>query len=131
MSDPKERWSDNDLSVVEINDKKVSFFCDSDCILCSLCSELAPKNFKISGMEDHDICFKQPENQEELEQCNNAMVNCPVSAIGDNGYEAGDDEGVKAIPRGQRFAPSYYDDAGKKKKKTFKEKLKEWFLVND
>ena len=35
--------------------------------------------------EDHDICYKQPENEEELEQCYEAMENCPVEAIGDDG----------------------------------------------
>jgi ferredoxin len=39
----------------------------------------------MSDQEDHDICFKQPGNAEELKQCNEAMENCPVEAIGHNG----------------------------------------------
>ena len=41
----------------------------------------------MSDDEDHDICFKQPENDEELAQCYEAMENCPVEAIGDDGDE--------------------------------------------
>ena len=39
----------------------------------------------VSDDEDHDICFKQPADDEELEQCYEAMENCPVEAIGDDG----------------------------------------------
>ena len=58
---------------------------DTQCILCSVCSDAAPNNFRMSDDEDHDICYKQPENEEELEQCYEAMENCPVEAIGDDG----------------------------------------------
>ena len=39
----------------------------------------------MSDDEDHDICYKQPENGEELAQCYEALENCPVEAIGDGG----------------------------------------------
>ena len=42
-------------------------------------------NFKVSDDDDHDICYKQPENEEELDQCYEALENCPVEAIGDDG----------------------------------------------
>ena len=35
--------------------------------------------------ESHGICFKQPENEAELEECYEAMESCPVEAIGDDG----------------------------------------------
>jgi ferredoxin len=39
----------------------------------------------MSDDEDHDIAYKQPEDEEELEQCYEALENCPVEAIGDDG----------------------------------------------
>lgn len=85
VADWKNRWEDNTGGTNVIGAKKVGFFVDKECILCSVCSDAAPANFRMSDAEDHDICFKQPENDEELSQCNEAMENCPVEAIGDNG----------------------------------------------
>jgi ferredoxin len=76
MADKDNRWEDN------IPGK---FYVDEECILCSVCSDAAPDNFRMADDEDHDICYKQPENDEELEQCEEAMENCPVEAIGDDG----------------------------------------------
>jgi len=76
MADPKNRWPDNVPG---------KFFVDRECILCSVCSDAAPSNFRMSKDEDHDMVYKQPESPEELAQCYEAMENCPVEAIGDNG----------------------------------------------
>jgi glutamate synthase (NADPH/NADH) small chain len=43
--------------------------------------------FRMSDAEDHDICYKQPETEEELRACYEAMENCPVEAIGDDGLK--------------------------------------------
>ena len=126
MADPDEKWSDNNSEIIEIKGKKYSFYCDSDCILCTFCSRLAPNNFKMSEMADHDICFKQPQNEEELHQCIHAMENCPVDAIGLDGYLMNGD-GIKAIPQGQRFSPSYYEAEKKKSKSSIFDKVKNWF----
>ena len=85
MPDPSDIWEDNIGGFAEIGTKKVSFYVDMECILCSVCSDAAPANFRMSDEEDHDICYKQPENEDELEQCYEAMENCPVEAIGDDG----------------------------------------------
>ena len=85
MSDPQNIWEDNIRGAAEIGGKKLSFYVDMECILCSVCSDAAPANFRMSDDEDHDICYKQPENEDELEQCYEAMENCPVEAIGDDG----------------------------------------------
>ena len=85
MADPTDIWEDNVIHPVEIDGKKVVFYVDKECILCSVCSDAAPNNFRMSDDEDHDICYKQPEDAEELEQCYEAMENCPVEAIGDDG----------------------------------------------
>ncbi|TVQ88781.1 MAG: ferredoxin [Deltaproteobacteria bacterium] len=78
MADKSIKWRDNVPG---------KFYVDQECILCSVCSDAAPNNFRMSDDEDHDIVFKQPENDEELAQCYEAMENCPVEAIGDDGDE--------------------------------------------
>jgi ferredoxin len=86
MADPRDKWEDNVGGEATINGKRVSFYCDRECILCSVCSDVAPRNFRMSKNEDHDICFKQPETEAELKQCYEAKANCPVEAIGDDGF---------------------------------------------
>lgn len=88
MADPTNAWEDNIGGEVTISGKRVSFYVDKECILCSVCSDAAPNNFRMSDDEDHDITYKQPENEEELAQCYEALENCPVEAIGDDGHEA-------------------------------------------
>ena len=87
MADLDDKWEDNVPGFSIIKGKKVSFYVDKECILCSVCSDEAPENFRMSDEEDHDICFKQPESEEELEQCYEALEGCPVDAIGDDGHE--------------------------------------------
>lgn len=76
MANPAERWEDNVPG---------SWFVDKSCILCSLCVDLAPNNFKESEAGDHDMVFKQPSSDEEAAQCKEAMEQCPVEAIGSGG----------------------------------------------
>ena len=87
MADPRDKYRDNNMEVVEFDGKKISFYVDSECILCSACTDEAPDNFRISDANTHDICFKQPQNEKELEECYNALGSCPVEAIGDDGVE--------------------------------------------
>jgi ferredoxin len=76
MADKKNKWPDNVPG---------KFYVDRECILCSVCADAAPKNFRMSSEEDHDVVFKQPENATEEAQCLEAMENCPVEAIGKDG----------------------------------------------
>ncbi len=76
MANPGERWEDN---------VQGKWYTDKSCILCSLCVDLAPNNFKESEQGDHDTVFKQPVNDEEAAQCKEAMEQCPVEAIGCDG----------------------------------------------
>ncbi len=85
MADPTEAWEDNVGGEVHIGTKRYAFYVDKECILCSVCSDAAPANFRMSDDEDHDIAFKQPTTEEELAQCYEALENCPVEAIGDDG----------------------------------------------
>ncbi len=78
MANRNDKWHDN---------LPGAFYVDKECILCSLCSELAPNNFKESADSDHDIVYKQPETPEEVKACRDAMEQCPVEAIGEDGAE--------------------------------------------
>lgn len=64
---------------------KGEYYVDSQCIDCDLCRETAPNNFTREDDEGYSYVFKQPENDEEREQCVEAMEGCPVEAIGDDG----------------------------------------------
>jgi len=61
-----------------------TWYVDKKCILCSVCSETAPNNFREAESGDHDIVYKQPENRDEELQCEEAMAACPVEAIGND-----------------------------------------------
>ena len=76
MADPSLSYQDNVSG---------RFYVDQDCINCGLCSELAPANFCNSKDKDHDIVYKQPSTEEELQSCQEAADSCPVEAIGDDG----------------------------------------------
>ncbi|MCX6102374.1 MAG: ferredoxin [Proteobacteria bacterium] len=76
MADKIERYEDNVTG---------KWYVDKKCILCSVCSEAAPKNFKEAPSGDHDFVFKQPETDEERQQSEEAMLACPVEAIGNDG----------------------------------------------
>ena len=61
------------------------FFVDTNCIDCDLCRQTAPDNFERNEDEGYSYVSKQPENEEEVEQCQEALDECPVEAIGDDG----------------------------------------------
>ncbi|MBL0691553.1 MAG: ferredoxin [SAR324 cluster bacterium] len=75
MADIKRRYKDNVAG---------RFFVDENCIYCGLCAAIAPNSFKLSSKKDHDIVYKQPENDVELANCQEAKSVCPVDAIGDS-----------------------------------------------
>jgi len=74
-----------DLSKRYDNNVDGKYFVDEYCIDCDLCREHAPKNFTRSDDTGYSYVYKQPENKEEEEQCQTAMDDCPVEAIGDKG----------------------------------------------
>ncbi|MBN1336674.1 MAG: ferredoxin [Deltaproteobacteria bacterium] len=76
-------WKDNVLER-HLADAPV-FYTNGNCIVCSVCSDIAPDNFGISDEEDHYRVRCQPRDAAELERCREAMENCPVGAIGDDG----------------------------------------------
>jgi ferredoxin len=73
MADKSQRWEDNVAG---------PWYVDKSCILCSLCSDLAPRSFRESASGDHDVVYRQPQTPEELESAEQAKAQCPVEAIG-------------------------------------------------
>jgi ferredoxin len=76
MADPNDRVPDNVLG---------KFYVDSQCIDCDVCRDTAQDNFTRNDNNGYSFVYKQPQTQEELELCNEAMRECPVEAIGNDG----------------------------------------------
>ena len=76
MADKNDKWADN---------VKGKFYVDEQCIDCDLCRETAPHYFTRNEDEGYSYVFKQPESEEAIEQCIEALEGCPVDAIGQDG----------------------------------------------
>jgi ferredoxin len=61
------------------------YYVDDQCIDCDLCRQTAPNNFKRDEQIGHSFVFRQPQTPEEEALCEEAIRNCPVEAIGDDG----------------------------------------------
>ncbi len=62
-----------------------AYYVDTQCIDCDLCRETAPANFMRNDEEGFSFVYKQPESPEEETLCKDALDNCPVEAIGNDG----------------------------------------------
>lgn len=63
---------------------------DERCIGCTICSAIAPHNFRSDHEQGYDYVYKQPENETEERLCAEAMDICPVNAITISDTEEGD-----------------------------------------
>ncbi len=61
------------------------FYVDDTCIDCDACRQIAPDNFTRNEEAGYTFVSKQPENEQEAEQCMEALEGCPVEAIGSDG----------------------------------------------
>ena len=61
------------------------FYVDSSCIYCGLCDETAPTVFRECNEQGWAYVFHQPETEEELRQCMEAVGGCPTESIGIDG----------------------------------------------
>ena len=61
------------------------FYVDSQCIDCDLCRQTAPENFERNEDEGFTFVNKQPDGDEEEQAMRDAIEECPVEAIGDDG----------------------------------------------
>lgn len=78
MADKDDKYPEN---------KTGKFYVDRSCIACDTCVMHSPDNFEISSEDGHAYIQKQPENEEEIDKCEEALEDCPVGAIGDDGEE--------------------------------------------
>lgn len=76
MADFEKRYKDNAPG---------KYYVDEQCIDCDLCRTTAENNFARNDENGYSYVKKQPETEQEMSQCKEAMEGCPVEAIGDNG----------------------------------------------
>ena len=76
MADKEAKWSLN---------KEGKFYVDDQCIACDACVVEAPGFFTMNDEDGHAYVTKQPESDDDQEECDNALACCPVGAIGDDG----------------------------------------------
>lgn len=68
------------------------FYCDSKCISCDLCGEVAPNSFtRIQDAVAQSFVYKQPTSLQEETLCREAIKCCPVHAIGEDGLSVAAD----------------------------------------
>jgi ferredoxin len=62
-----------------------AYYVDQNCIDCGTCYEVAPNCFKQDEETNLAYVYKQPESDQDKKACKEAMEQCPVDAIGDDG----------------------------------------------
>ncbi len=70
------------------------YYCDDQCIDCDVCRDTAPANFTRQDENGYSYVYKQPETPEEERLCEEALMACPVEAIGDDGVGSDEEESV-------------------------------------
>jgi ferredoxin len=76
MADPNDRVPENVGGV---------YYVDTNCIDCDVCRDTAPANFTRADTAGYSFVFKQPETEDERALCEEALLACPVEAIGNDG----------------------------------------------
>jgi ferredoxin len=76
MADPRQKLPEN---------IRGEFYVDRDCIDCDVCRDTSPANFTRNDENGYSYVRKQPETDEERLLCEEALMACPVEAIGDDG----------------------------------------------
>ncbi len=76
MADPTDRVPENAPG---------TYYVDTQCIDCDVCRDTAPDNFTRSDGNGYSFVYKQPETEAEQALCEEALLACPVEAIGNDG----------------------------------------------
>ena len=63
------------------------FYVTEDCLACETCQQVAPNNFRY-GENGLSFVFSQPSSFEEEKQCEEAVTNCPMEAVKNDGESA-------------------------------------------
>ena len=64
-----------------------AYYVDSSCIDCDVCRDTAPDNFTRCDGNSYSFVYKQPQTEEERLACEEALLCCPVEAIGNDGEQ--------------------------------------------
>ena len=78
MADKNDKWEENAAG---------KFYVDEQCIDCDLCRETAPNFFTRNDDNGYSFVHAQPESEDDIALCMEALEGCPVEAIGDDGNE--------------------------------------------
>lgn len=76
MANPNERHSENAPG---------AWYVDSSCIICGLCGEYAPSNFRTAADASQNIVYRQPSTPAELAAAQEVKEGCPTDSIGNDG----------------------------------------------
>lgn len=89
MAEKEDKYSDNAAG---------KFYVDEQCIDCDLCRETAPDFFTRNEDGGYSFVFKQPQSEEDIALCMEALEGCPVEAIGDDGADESGEQSVEVSP---------------------------------
>jgi len=78
MAEKELKWKEN---------VKGKHYVDKNCIAAKYCVSVAPEVFRMAENGSHALVYKQPETSEEQEHVQDAIMGCPVGAVGDDGDE--------------------------------------------
>lgn len=76
MADKDVKWESN---------ARGKYYVDKTCIAAKYCVSVAPGNFRLDESGLHALVYRQPSSPEEEEAIRDAIMGCPVGAIGDDG----------------------------------------------
>lgn len=76
MASPTDKYKDNAPG---------AFYTDTQCIDCDLCRQTAPDLFDRNTKGGYSYVTKQPTTADEIALCQQAIEECPVEAIGNDG----------------------------------------------
>ncbi|MGB8509220.1 MAG: ferredoxin [Pyrinomonadaceae bacterium] len=76
MADPTDRVNENTPG---------TYYVDTNCIDCDACRGAAPEYFTRMDSKHYSYVFRQPQTREEVDLCEQALMDCPVEAIGNDG----------------------------------------------
>ena len=62
-----------------------TYYVDTQCIDCDVCRDTSPENFTRADAGGYSFVFKQPLTDAERALCEEALLACPVEAIGNDG----------------------------------------------
>ena len=62
-----------------------AYYVTEDCIDCDICRETAPSSFRRDDASGFSSVHRQPATDVEIRLAEQAMEDCPVEAIGNDG----------------------------------------------